>query len=220
MLLMVTWTPAYLLDRIRVGDKQQLYCDFSLSDNAVFAFFVIVAGYHIPSFVMIFCYAKVYIAVRKARKTVTPSTIVIAVNPASTSTNKDTKTVEETSRDVKLPTETIPNPIASISRLLSVTPSPTMLGHGCEKVETCRREMKVFRSLSYIVTAYIVLWTPCHIVVDVLCFEPSLVSDDLYSYVSALCYINSALNPLLYAASNDQMRRAIRRIFCCGSRRR
>jgi len=67
-------------------------------------------------------------------------------------------------------------------------------------------EFKIFKTLTLLLTAYLLTWTPFHICMDFYCFAPYLASDDLYNYSSLFPYFNSALNPFLYAVGNAEVR--------------
>jgi len=67
-------------------------------------------------------------------------------------------------------------------------------------------EVKIFKTLTLLLTAYLLTWTPFHICMDLICFAPYLASYDLFNYSSLFTYFNSALNPFLYAVGNAEVR--------------
>lgn len=189
--MLITWTPVYLDDRIRAGTRHPEKCWVTLSDRRPYTICLTVAGYHLPTVLMIFCYIRVYKVVRRDQRTVaceneTGNQRVDAVYSIANGDFKSKISCEQ----------------------LGTVPTSVAQRNGA------RRQKKVFLTLSYVVLAYLVLWTPSQIVVDIMCFDNSLVSIDLYYYVSALCYFNSALNPVLYAASSVQTRQAFRKVLC------
>ena len=74
---------------------------------------------------------------------------------------------------------------------------------------------KAFITLSYIVLAYVVCWFPFQIVFDMSLARPELISADLYTAVFWLAYINSGLNPFMYAFSSADFRTAVVQIVKC-----
>jgi len=78
-----------------------------------------------------------------------------------------------------------------------------------------QRERKSFVTLSYIVIGYVVCWVPFHFVYDVSFIRPELVSDDLYTATFWLTYVNSLINPFLYAFSSADLRSAVVKILKC-----
>jgi len=78
-----------------------------------------------------------------------------------------------------------------------------------------QRERKSFVTLSYIVIGYVVCWVPFHFVYDVSFIRPELVSEDLYTATFWLTYVNSLINPFLYAFSSADLRSAVVKILKC-----
>lgn len=74
---------------------------------------------------------------------------------------------------------------------------------------------KAFITLSYIVVAYVVCWVPFQFVFDVSLARPEAISGDLYTAMFWLAYINSGLNPFMYAFSSPDFRRAVVRMIKC-----
>ena len=78
---------------------------------------------------------------------------------------------------------------------------------------------KAFITLSYIVIAYVVCWVPFQFVFDVSLARPEAVSGDLYTAMFWLAYINSGLNPFMYAFSSPDFRGAVVRMIRCRFRK-
>jgi len=74
---------------------------------------------------------------------------------------------------------------------------------------------KAFITLSYIVVAYVACWVPFQFVFDVSLAKPEAVSADLYSAMFWLAYINSGLNPFMYAFSSADFRKVAVHIVKC-----
>lgn len=83
-----------------------------------------------------------------------------------------------------------------------------------------KQERKAAKTLSAILFAFIVTWTPYNVLVliktlsrcedDVDCIPPGL-----WNFAYCLCYINSTVNPLCYALCNANFRRTYIRILSC-----
>ena len=202
------WLPAFLVDRIHVGIHKPRICYFDIGSNRSFALAAIILAYHLPSCLMVFCYVRIYRIVRLQRAKVAPvlrDTTVRGVELQTTIASMD-----ERLRDDKGTSDKREYDRATISGAVSVPTAQTTVA-----VRRGEKEARIFRNLSYIVTAYLVLWTPNHIMGDVGYFDGSLLSDEIVNYVSILCYLNSAVNPLLYAASCEHTRHAMCRVFRC-----
>ena len=76
-------------------------------------------------------------------------------------------------------------------------------------------EWSIFLSLSYVILTYLVLWSPFHVVFDILLIDENAVSFNWYTLASLSCYTNSAINPFLYAAGSKEFRAAFKKVLCC-----
>ncbi|WKY11838.1 hypothetical protein Q1695_003425 [Nippostrongylus brasiliensis] len=78
-----------------------------------------------------------------------------------------------------------------------------------------KQESKAAKTLSAILAAFIVTWTPYNVIVCYEAFFPHSVPDYLFTASYFLCYINSTINPLCYALCNARFRHTYRRILRC-----
>ncbi|XP_075676168.1 uncharacterized protein LOC113789075 [Dermatophagoides pteronyssinus] len=84
-----------------------------------------------------------------------------------------------------------------------------------------KSERKAAKTLSAILLAFIVTWTPYNVLVLLKTFYTGLVDPEggWWQFAYFLCYVNSTLNPLLYALCNANFRRTYVRILTCKFRR-
>ncbi|KAI0981007.1 hypothetical protein GJ496_001783 [Pomphorhynchus laevis] len=80
----------------------------------------------------------------------------------------------------------------------------------------CKRARKSLRTITFILGAFIVCWTPWHIVVIIsnyceVCTK-SPIYIHLYLFVYYMCYMNSPINPICYAMANQQFQKAFTRV--------
>ena len=89
----------------------------------------------------------------------------------------------------------------------STQPIPKAKGSSMDK------EKRIFISLTYILACYLICWTPFHVVFDILYIDESLVSTQAYAVGCIFCYLNSTVNPFLYAYSNKDFREAFKLVL-------
>ncbi|OQR68484.1 muscarinic acetylcholine receptor DM1-like [Tropilaelaps mercedesae] len=83
-----------------------------------------------------------------------------------------------------------------------------------------KQERKAAKTLSAILFAFIVTWTPYNVLVLIKTLSPCEDDNDcipqgLWNFAYCLCYINSTVNPLCYALCNANFRRTYIRILSC-----
>ncbi|VDP30529.1 unnamed protein product [Schistosoma margrebowiei] len=85
---------------------------------------------------------------------------------------------------------------------------------------------KALKTISLILGAFMICWTPYHIIVLIKGFcddintHKSCVNIHLYNLSYWLCYMNSPINPFCYALSNISFRRTFFRILRCDFQKR
>ncbi|CAH1101771.1 unnamed protein product [Psylliodes chrysocephalus] len=89
------------------------------------------------------------------------------------------------------------------------------LGFGRQKSKSENRARKALRTISFILGAFVVCWTPFHIfaLVEGFCTDPPCINGHLYMFSYFLCYANSPLNPFCYALANQQFKKTFTRIL-------
>lgn len=88
-------------------------------------------------------------------------------------------------------------------------------GFGRQKSKSENRARKALRTISFILGAFVICWTPYHIfaLVEGFCQEPTCVNSHVYMFSYFLCYANSPLNPFCYALANQQFKKTFTRIL-------
>nr|XP_023025920.1 muscarinic acetylcholine receptor M2 [Leptinotarsa decemlineata] len=89
------------------------------------------------------------------------------------------------------------------------------LGFGRQKSKSENRARKALRTISFILGAFVVCWTPYHIfaLVEGFCTEPPCINGHIYMFSYFLCYANSPMNPFCYALANQQFKKTFTRIL-------
>ena len=130
-------------------------------------------------------------------------------------------------------TKTKPRGIKALTSMLSSVNSPLKNRRGSPNRKGCKSEnraRKALRTITFILGAFVLCWTPYHVVVlwDAFCPKEEgkvCVNGHFYEFSYWLCYMNSPINPFCYALSNQQFKKAFIKImrgeyFCQRRRRR
>ncbi|ELT97435.1 hypothetical protein CAPTEDRAFT_193393 [Capitella teleta] len=215
--VILIWVPPWLQDRLTYSEPGT--CVWSAENNREYVLFVAIAGYHGPSFVMIFCYVKVYRVMQRSG-----TIFVRKIAPAVGSSKPGSSVVSQPSIQPSAGTSTIHTDDLSRGDQSTLTTTdgtskgPAYISREVaqqKKQSQMTKERRMFVSLSYILIAYLVTWSPFHITFDVAYFKPDSVPFEWYSVAYSLAYANSMLNPILYATSSHDFRTAFKRILTC-----
>lgn len=76
-----------------------------------------------------------------------------------------------------------------------------------------QRERRIFITLTYVLSSYLICWFPFYIAFDTYAWEPDLVPAGLYSFFFWSTYVNSTLNPIIYAYTNKEFRQAFIKVL-------
>lgn len=89
-------------------------------------------------------------------------------------------------------------------------------GERRQKSKSENRARKALRTISFILGAFVICWTPYHILalVQGFCRDPNgCVNHHLFYFTYFLCYANSPINPFCYAMANQQFKKTFYRIM-------
>jgi len=105
------------------------------------------------------------------------------------------------------------SPLQSLVR--SLRPSNSNSKEKATKSKSENRARKALRTISIILGAYVLCWTPYHIMVFIIgvCKSWDCINIQFYYFTYWLCYLNSPINPFCYALANAQFKRTFIRIM-------
>ncbi|CAH1777876.1 unnamed protein product [Owenia fusiformis] len=76
------------------------------------------------------------------------------------------------------------------------------------------RDRKAAKSLAILVVVYFVCWSPYTLMTIIKAICDSCVNEDIYEASNFLLWLNSSLNPFLYALMSSRFRENFRKILC------
>lgn len=83
---------------------------------------------------------------------------------------------------------------------------------GRQKSKSENRARKALRTISFILGAFVICWTPYHILAMIEGFC-QCINGHVYMFAYFLCYANSPINPFCYALANQQFKKTFTRII-------
>ena len=179
---------------------------------------------------MVFCYFKVFIVMRKqatriatnkansiATRSVNPETTGSQINDRSISRNSSGREVSVDRRHKNdgrhlLQVSAISTYSSGIEKnSAGEQMSVSVIHQGSSQ----SRDRKIFVTLTYVISSYLILWFPFYVIFDISAWQPELVPGWMYYLFFWTSYFNSTLNPFIYAYTSKDFRRAFARVIRC-----
>ncbi|WAR04929.1 ADA2C-like protein [Mya arenaria] len=235
------WTPPFIGDRLQHNEDH--FCIWEPSDNLEFVIFVAIVGHYIPCLMMVFLVmrrqATIFAANSQARTQTAVSTVKLTVNSAEHSErigepsgnsailneegNRDHLRVEEISQGPYRSTETTQTGSHDQFQATSQFGGsaygnerlpPRKTGRRKRQKERSNsRERRIFITLTYVLSSYLICWFPFYIAFDMYAWAPDLVPAEMYTFFFWVTYVNSTLNPFIYAYTSKEFRDAFIKVF-------
>lgn len=230
--MVLLWLPPCITDRVNNSEPNK--CIWEPSLNREYVIVIASVGHHGSCIILLFCYIKVFIFMRKRAKTAPKISSMrrrsmddcmdsnisteacgscVRITPAFVARNCST-TYNELTYDKKVSTiSTSTMAYLHPNQNANIQARPKRVQRTKEEKEE-NKEKKAFITLSYIIIGYMICWVPFHIVFDISAINPEVVPEMVYTITFWLTYINSTINPFLYNFSCSEFRRAFKKILC------
>ncbi|KYQ51073.1 Muscarinic acetylcholine receptor DM1 [Trachymyrmex zeteki] len=143
-------------------------------------------------------------------------TSIRMIHDESVSIHPSTVTMRRPSQmpDIRIPlnAKNIPKTLTTGKGILNKQPNKKK-----KKLQEKKADRKAAKTLSAILLAFIITWTPYNILVLLKSLTACswYIPQVLWDFVYYLCYINSTVNPMCYALGNAAFRRTYVRILKC-----
>ncbi|NXO80137.1 5HT4R protein, partial [Sitta europaea] len=173
------------------------YCIFMV--NKPYAITCSVVAFYIPFLLMVLAYHRIYVTARAHARQI--RLLQRAGNPAEPRLEP-----RKTGHHLQKPQQHLQEP-------------PQQHGPDQHSTHRMKTETKAAKTLCIIMGCFCLCWAPFFITNIVDPFINYTVPGKLWTAFLWLGYINSGLNPFLYAFLNKAFRRAFLSILCCGAER-
>ena len=226
--MVALWLPACIYDRIHNAKPGECMWDPSL--NTGFVIIMATLGYEGSCILMLFCYLKVFIFMRKRGRIMASeggariheidvseinadnkSTTRVCTQKAHVSTSQISTSLP-LSQQITGNLEKRSSSTSSRQRNEDVHESVQNVQSDTERRQ--KRDRAVFVTLTYVVVGYAVTWIPFHFVFIISSVCPFCISRDVYELVFWTSYCNSTINPFLYYISTPEFRRTFKKLLC------
>uniref|UniRef100_A0A3B1K3F3 Muscarinic acetylcholine receptor n=1 Tax=Astyanax mexicanus TaxID=7994 RepID=A0A3B1K3F3_ASTMX len=221
----ILWAPAILFWQHIVGERTvaEDQCSIQFLSEPVITFGTAIAAFYLPVCVMVALYWKVY---RETEKRSQQLAGLMASRGGDTkkpwndciNAYKLGETSSRGEEEVSLKLDFMDQFHQHFSTM--DTPGSSLSQTRAQRSRKPRswslvREKKAARTLSAILLAFIVTWTPYNIMVLVSTFCDDCVPEGLWQLGYWLCYVNSTVNPVCYALCNKQFRVTFKALLLC-----
>lgn len=85
--------------------------------------------------------------------------------------------------------------------------------NGYRKSKSENRARKAFRTITIILGAFVLFWTPFYIIATIYGFCSTCIPNWIYVTSYYMCYMNSPINPFCYAMANAQFKKTFMRML-------
>ncbi|XP_072035452.1 histamine H3 receptor-like [Amphiura filiformis] len=178
-------------------------CDFPPNYSLKYTIYEVVSQFSVPMLALAYFNIGVFVIISKRAKRIQPSepmsTQDTLVGPCNENQRNQVFSIHQPNR------RTTQDPSANPANI-----EPPSQSSGRQ-----RKDRKAAFTLTLLVVTYAICWFPYNVVIVLETLSKDNVATWVASFTEYLLWLNSAVNPFLYVATNRQFRNHLKRTFHC-----
>lgn len=204
--MLALFLPMFITNQIQ---EMEIGSCYIYNPNPAAMLTISILGNHLPFCLIIFCYWRLIISIRKKIR------IHVAPRMHEAQKSRDDPKARTISPEVHRSNLTSVNSTVPASR----SRVAELLNKQCSTPTKDNKAKRCFRTLTSIVICYIICILPFHVYFDVAEAYPELITTKVQNVILMLLYTNSAMNPILYCLNNTEFRQSFKRLLTCMCRK-
>uniref|UniRef100_A0A1I8ICY1 G_PROTEIN_RECEP_F1_2 domain-containing protein n=1 Tax=Macrostomum lignano TaxID=282301 RepID=A0A1I8ICY1_9PLAT len=196
-----------------------------VSDNRAYIVFSVIVSFYLPLCVVIFFYIRIYQAASRQTRSLANGVVTARMRASNSQQSVNSTASASATSATAVVTLRVHRGGGGGGGACGLTGAGRQHQqsrlHMAGKLARFKREKKAAKTLGIVVGVFILCWLPFFFIYpfkEILCRQCS-VPDLLFKVVFWLGYCNSLCNPVIYACSNREFKRAFWRLLSCFCRR-
>ena len=205
-------------------------CDFPPNYSLKYTIYEVVSQFAIPMIILAYFNIGVFVIINKRAKRIQPGEVSVDTQDTLADVRHDVRhdichennAIDTTNHGFDSQTSTNNQQVVFSIREHQNDLNPR--SHPVDENERTlqsanrhRKDRKAAFTLTLLVVMYAICWAPYNVVIILETLSEDNVATWLASFTEYLLWLNSAINPFLYVATNRQFRRQLKKMFHCGT---